>query len=144
MIPLHPLVVHLPIAFTLLVICIQALRVLGKINWPPPLPIILLMLAIVTGFIASFTGEKSFSDLEQQLSPQLIDLIEQHELFANAFVWAGLITVLGWTWLHLKHWNPRFLDWMMLIALLGLGVLIWETGQHGGDLVYRYSIGILP
>ncbi|MFQ6615131.1 MAG: DUF2231 domain-containing protein, partial [Fidelibacterota bacterium] len=89
MIPLHPLLVHLPIAFTILVIGVQLFRVFGRVNWPARLPITLLALAVGSGFLASFTGEKSFSDLEPHLTPQLIDLIEQHEVWANGFVWTG-------------------------------------------------------
>ncbi|RMF07748.1 MAG: hypothetical protein D6762_06980 [Candidatus Neomarinimicrobiota bacterium] len=139
---MHPIFVHFPVALTILVIALQLARVFARVPLSTGSILILLALTVASAFLAGLTGENSFGNLEPQLTPAVVALVEEHETFADGFIWTGLVVLIGWTWGYAKGWNPVWLDRAALVALLLLGILIWETGAHGGDLVYFHGVGV--
>ncbi len=141
--PFHPLLVHFPIALIWLTLLLQFIRLIKNKLFSPTIPILVLGLSSLGSIASSISGEKSFSILQDQLSPELLTLIERHELFANLTLWLSLVTVITWLYLLMKHWNPLWLDRLIFLVLILLFLFVSMTGYLGGELVYSHHIGIL-
>ncbi len=138
--PIHPMVVHFPIALLLasLLFDLAALRWRGEEFRSTSLSLLALgvlaaLAALLTGHVAEDAVEHSGKIPKQA--------IETHEELAFAVFWvfAGLLGVR-----MLSYWG-----WMrersLLVLFLGVGgsVLLLVASHYGGELVYRYGAGVL-
>ncbi|HNV27027.1 MAG TPA: hypothetical protein PKI21_12190 [Nitrospira sp.] len=139
--PIHPMVVHFPIAFLLasLLFDLIALRWRGQECRATSLS--LLALGVLAALVALLTGHLAEEAVEHSGTiPK--QAIETHEelAFAAFWVFAGLLGVK-----LLSYWG-----WMreraLLVLFIGVGgsVLLLVASYYGGDLVYRYGAGVLP
>jgi uncharacterized membrane protein len=139
--PLHALVVHLPIALTVLVpvVAITALW-LGRRTMPAPqawrFAVAALALQLGSGWLAMQTGEGEEDTVETVLSE---GRLHGHEEAADLFlvVSAGVLFVAAGGLL------PNRLGRTLRVAGAA-GTLVtlaagWNVGHSGGQLVYRYG-----
>lgn len=141
--PLHPLLVHLPIALSALVPLIAGGLLLAWFRgWLPRqafLVATLLQLALVaTGVAALKTGEADGERVER-LVPEAA--LEAHEEAAETFVWAaGGVAVLFVVASLLGDRSAAKIvggvATLGTVAVLGLGI---QTGHAGGKLVYQHG-----
>ena len=139
--PIHPMVVHFPIAFLLasLLFDLIALRWRGQECRATSLS--LLALGVLAALVALLTGHLAEEAVEHSGTiPK--QAIETHEelAFAAFWVFAGLLGVK-----LLSYWG-----WMreraLLVLFIGVSgsVVLLVASYYGGDLVYRYGAGVLP
>lgn len=138
--PLHPKLVHLPIALAVL----MPLLVSGVLfavwrDWLPRRVFVFVfagqLLLVGSGLLAMRSGEAD-EDRVERIVPEAA--IEAHEEAAEGFVWAGGI-VLGLALLPLVLRQRSHV--LLAGALVGLGScavlgLGWQVGQAGGEIVY--------
>jgi uncharacterized membrane protein len=139
----HPKIVHLPIALALLMPLVAGSVLLAW--WRKWLParswlivVALQAILIVSGMVSLQTGEAEEERVERAVPEQAI---EAHEEAAEVFVWASGV-VLGLMLLGLATARRR--EGLPLSAIGTLGTLVvlglgYQTGQAGGELVYRHG-----
>lgn len=141
--PLHALIVHMPIALTLLVPLFMVVAlVLARTQLKPTLawafPVGLLTLLLISGFVAEKTGEQQEERVEDVVPH---DAIEEHEEAAELFLLVtGAVLVISAVGLI----NNRIGSTMRVAGLLGSGAILvagWNVGHSGGTLVYTHNAG---
>lgn len=141
--PLHPKLVHLPIALAVLMpLLTSGLLFAWWRGWFPKRTWVLVLagqaLLVASGAAAMRTGETDEERVER-IVPE--SAIEAHEEAAEVFVWgSGLVLGLGLLPLLLRRQKAAQLAGLTVLAgtvvVLGLG---FRVGQAGGELVYRHG-----
>lgn len=141
--PLHPKLVHLPIALAVLMpLLTSGLLLAWWRGWFRPrtwtLAVAAQALLFASGLVAMWTGEADEERVEH-LVPEAA--IEAHEESAEAFVWgAGVLLALSLLPLLLRRRGAAQVAGVVSVvgslAVLGLGI---RVGQAGGELVYRHG-----
>jgi uncharacterized membrane protein len=139
--PLHPAVVHLPIALALLVplVAVAAL-IAARSGWLPARiwAFVVLLQACLVGsaFLAVETGEHDEERVERVVAERHI---EAHEERAEQLLWAavlaGLVGVAGLAPGRAGA-LARPLAFALSLGVIGLAVAV---GHSGGELVYRHG-----
>jgi len=139
--PIHPMVVHFPIALLLTSWLFDLLALRWRGGQFRETSLSLLVLGVLAAAVALFTGHGAEEAVEQggKIPKQAI---ETHEAlaFASFWIFAGLLGLRGISYWGLMRERPGL--------VLGLGVagslLLLVAGYFGGDLVYRYGAGVMP
>ena len=138
--PLHPAVVHLPIALTLvmpliifILIVIEKQEMASLKNWSVAL--ILQIVVAASSMLASNLGEKDEEIVERVVSGAWIHL---HEEWGEKVVWFSF-GVLGVMILSLLLRRVRFVKFLVLLASLAAIYPVLQAGKSGGELVYRHG-----
>jgi uncharacterized membrane protein len=141
--PVHPLIVHLPMALAVLIPILS----FGVIWWVArsaqafgAWKIVIASYAILigTGLVAMKTGENEEAVVENRVAESLI---EDHEERAEIFLWiAGFAAALAVGALFVKNESTR--RTVMIASAIGslavAGAGAW-TGHAGGELVYKHG-----
>ena len=141
--PLHPLVVHMPIALTILVPvfaigALWAIRRGAHIQRAWGIAAAMLTLLLASGWVALQTGQGEEEKVEKVVSESAI---EQHEESAEAFLVAtGVVLLLAGAGLVRGRVGSvaRAVATAGTFALIGAG---YNVGHSGGTLVYREGAG---
>jgi uncharacterized membrane protein len=142
--PLHPAIVHLPLALTfllpvLVLVFAWAIKA-GKMSKEMWLVIIgLQVLVTATGYISLETGETD----EEKVSVIVgKDVIHQHEEAAEIFVGTTVIALASGivVWFLQPGFQDKGRYAVVLLSLLPV-FFAFRTGQLGGNLVYRLGGG---
>ncbi|MBC8322636.1 MAG: DUF2231 domain-containing protein [Candidatus Marinimicrobia bacterium] len=141
--PLHPALVHFPIALLVTAFIFQALH-LWKSYWIcRTTSMWLLGFAAITCFAASVSGQEEAAQVGQSgLDTVVLDIIQRHELMANITTWGSAVVIISWVYFFLKDPHDIRVD-RLALAFLGLlaGVVVF-TGYLGGTLTFIYGVGI--
>jgi uncharacterized membrane protein len=140
--PLHPFVVHLPIALALLLPLLAASALVawwrdwlpGRRAWTPVVVLQALLLASL--FAAARTGEAEEERVEAFVGESSL---EQHEEAAERLlVAAGAVSLLTAVPLVLRGGaRARAAALLAALCMLAVTTLAVQTGKAGGELVYR-------
>jgi uncharacterized membrane protein len=139
--PLHPAVVHLPIALTVLapLVALGSLWAIRRGARPVRawgLTTALLALLSLSGWLATATGDQAEEQVERIVAEAPL---ESHEEAAEAFLLLS-VGVLAVAAVGLRRGRAgqaaRLAGALGTVALLGMG---WQVGHSGGQLVYRYG-----
>lgn len=139
--PLHPAVVHLPVALALLAPLAAAgalVAIRRGAAARPAWAVALAALALLVGssWVALETGEAQEDRVERVVAEAAL---ERHEEAAELFMVAGVV-VLGLATAGLARGRiggtARGVATVGTLALLGVG---WNVGHSGGELVYRHG-----
>jgi uncharacterized membrane protein len=140
--PLHPSIVHLPLALTFIMpalVLIFALMI-RKNKMAPHAWLIIIGLQLVTtvsGYVALETGEDEEHQVEKVVDKKII---HEHEERAEVFVGSTVIAlVLSVATFFLLN-NIQFYLHLTIAAIsLVSCFLAYRTGASGGELVYRHG-----
>ena len=137
--PLHPMLVHFPIALLITSVFFDLLGMLVEGKSFYQMGRWLLILGLLGGVVASLAGASAEDAVVSSGVPS--DAVEFHEELAIITVVVfGVLLVYRW-WAG-AAWSARSKTIYLLIAAIGLG-LLGATGFYGGDLVYRYGAGVV-
>jgi uncharacterized membrane protein len=140
--PLHPLIVHFPIALTfilpILILVFAFMIKTQKMSHLAWLVIIGLQVATTaTGYIALETGENEEHAVEKVLDKKLI---QAHEESAEIFVGFTVLALVLSVGSYFLRTELQFLAQLVICAVtLVSGYLAYNTGSLGGELVYRHG-----
>lgn len=143
-IPLHPKVVHLPIALAVLMPAVTlGLLIAWWRQWLPErtwwIAVILQLTLFGSGWLAYETGEQQEDTVEKVLKTEAP--LETHEHRAKQFFWGSAAVSLLMVLPMLISGRTRR-QWLAVIATTGTFVVFWlgyQVGDAGGDLVYRHG-----
>jgi len=142
--PLHPKLVHLPVALAVLLPLLSAVLWVAIVrSWLPLrawwLGTAAQALLVVSGIVAMQSGEADEERVERVVSEAVI---ERHEEAAQTFVFASgavlLLTVLPFVLRRRPRLAAHSIGGVALATLVVLG-LGWRVGASGGELVYRHG-----
>lgn len=138
----HPQIVHFVIALGLVGVAFRLVSLTGKLKWTNPAAATLLILAAAASLAAQKSGHDAHGPVERV--PGSAEAVEEHEEWGdrtrNIFLVIAGLEIVG---LALGQ-RKAATGVRVLSALAGLAgaFSIYETGEHGGDLVYEYAGGI--
>jgi len=139
--PVHPMLVHFPIALFTTFILLEIIWMVSGKEWVKNSSVLTLFLGLVLVIPTILSGEASAENLEK--ISHLESLIESHETFAKltgiTFLIAFIVKVIL---IRTKKLNVKSNLIVIAISLIGLYFLI-QTGLKGGELVYKHGAGIL-
>ena len=141
---LHPQVVHFPIAFLIIYAVLEIVGVVSKKEFFTKTAYLFLFLGVLGALVAVLTGNQAESIAHQwEKAGAIINFhaIGEHEDYANITLWYFFGVLILRTFFVVKKRltiNAKYL--FIVLALVGT-YFLYETGLHGGKLVYRYGIG---
>lgn len=142
--PIHPAVVHLPIALVLLSVladlCARLIKSEPRRATFRAVGFWSLVAGLAGGALAIAAG---YLDLHRAaLRPETISFVELHRTIG--WVLAGCLVVLcAWRWL-IWHRGQMTINTSYLVgAFLVLGVTLFQ-GWYGGEMVYSFGAGVAP
>jgi uncharacterized membrane protein len=147
---LHPRIVHFPVAFFILYFFLEASGIIFKKDYMLKAAYLILIAGVFTALLAVLTGNQAYNvaKLLSNNKSDLNDLIELHEEYATITVWYFSFVLIFRTYLLVKKkfWdsiNSRTGKLKFVFVALGLigCYIIYMTGIHGGDLVFKHGIG---
>ena len=136
--PLHPMIVHFPIALLITSVLFDAASQVFKRDFLREGAFWLLVLGLAGGIASAISGD--FAEEAAENAGIAESLIGIHETLA--FVTIGIFGfLLLWRWYLRNQFTGSFLAVYLLVATVGVGTL-GATGYFGGDLVYEHGAGV--
>ncbi len=132
----HPLIVHFPIIL-LLVAAVMQITLMFFLNKAYNYAVtILTIVGFVTGLLAATVFHAHAADT---VSPQAMELFEEHEKLAFITIWlSGIASLFKIIRLFIQK---KWIEVVALLFLLGSVVTVSLAGHHGSELVYKQGIG---
>lgn len=143
--PLHPAVVHFPIALLIVGGVAAFLALPARSRFPSAVAAVVLTLGTLGAIVARQTGEAEEERLEPVTVP-IRELIDDHEAWANYTIISGLIaSILAALAYRATARDSRatlLLKSLTATVALLAAFSVYQTGSRGGRLVYDHGIGI--
>lgn len=139
---LHPLMVHFPIALLISAVGLNLLAlVLRRVDWLKNATASLFILGAISAGVTYLTGRQAADSID--LPTDAYSVLSEHaDLALLTLILYGVVAAINafflWKSFDVKPW---FLYGTFLAAAGGLYFLV-ETGEHGGELVFRHGAGI--
>ncbi|MDM5201499.1 hypothetical protein QUF79_26070 [Fictibacillus enclensis] len=132
--PLHPLLVHFPIALLLIGVIVQIIAV-----WKKPffdrLALFLFSTGFLTGILAYVSGDGAEHFLRNQVGHSIESAVHIHETYAlvTLFIFGAVVLL---KLLHMFGFIKPLLPLVLVLSLAG-AVTLSLTGHYGGKMVYH-------
>lgn len=137
MMPLHPLVVHFPIALLLTATVIEIVNLFLKKDYLGKTSTILFVVGVVTGIGAFLTGDPAEEFAERKWGEAIEATVELHETMALvSLIIFGVVAALKLFGQKLKLNVQVIVVLAVLLGIVGSGTLAY-TGHLGGKMVYE-------
>lgn len=139
---IHPMVVHFPIAFIVGAIGADLLSlVLRRWNWLRPATVALYVVGGASAVFTYFTGTWAADAVSVPAAAE--SALTEHSNLAWWTMWffgAYALVRLG-AHLWSKTRGQVAVQGLLLVLALGGSYLLYETGDHGAKMVYKYGVG---
>jgi uncharacterized membrane protein len=142
--PYHPQVVHFVIALLIVGVVFRLVSLTRRFTFTSPAATTLILLGTLASFVAVRSGEDAHGPVERV--PGARQAVVEHEAWGeharNAFVLLSLVELGA---LMLRWRNHRYAGAATIAAAVaGVASLLplYETAEHGGELVYGYAGGV--
>lgn len=139
---LHPQVAHFTIALAIIGALFRVVSLLGRPAFVSPAATTLLLLAALSSFVSNRSGTAAHGPVERV--PGSRAAVQEHEEWGERTEYGlfvlGAIELAA---LALRN-SPKvkIVHGVAAVAALICVGLVYETGEHGGELVYSYAGGI--
>jgi uncharacterized membrane protein len=143
--PFHPAVVHFPIVLILLGTLLAVISFFRSEWIPPYLTASILSLGALGTVAATWTGDEDEERAERALQ-RAEQVLDEHEEWGersrNLAILGALAAVAAAV--SQKRSARIFRSTKALTAVISLGAswFVLEAGHYGGQLVYRYGVGV--
>jgi uncharacterized membrane protein len=140
---LHPVIVHFVIALGVVGVLLRVISLFSFGQWARHGATALLLIAAAGGALAVKSGDAAHGPAER--IPGAREAVQKHEHDGErARNVLGLVALLEVGALLMRKKAGAARGLMAASALVGLGAayLIYEAGEHGGQLVYEYAGGV--
>ncbi|MFE6167788.1 DUF2231 domain-containing protein [Viridibacillus arvi] len=145
--PLHPLIVHFPIALLVFGAVIEILNVFFKKETLNKFGTLLITFGVISGIFALLSGEGAEEFAFQNWGRGLHDQVELHSLFANiSIILFGILAIvkivfkhsaLSWKGSGVKLINKGLISIVIVILSISGIASLAITGDLGGKIVYE-------
>ena len=139
---LHPQIVHFTIVLVIVGVIFRLVSLFGRPAFASPAASTLLIAAALAAVVSVRSGTAAHGPVERAPGsrPPVMEHEEWGERAQIVLLVLGAIELLG---LALRK-SPKVRAVHALAAVVGLaGVyVVYETGEHGGELVYAYAGGV--
>jgi uncharacterized membrane protein len=142
--PVHPALVHLPIAFVLLSVVADLTARLIKSEPRRAAFRTVGFWALIAGLIGgALTIAAGYLDMDRAaLTPETHELVDLH-MTIGWILGVSLVILSAWRWL-IWHRGQMTINTAYLVgAFLVLAVTLFQ-GWYGGEMVYAYGAGVAP
>lgn len=142
---LHPKIVHFAIALLLTYVLLEFLYLIFKKDFLNKSATLILFLGVLGALGSLLTGNQAYHYAESLFDKYDVKiplgLIDEHEEYATWTLYWFLGILIIRFFLNLKN---KFKGWVQvavfILSLVGV-FLVYETGEHGGELVYKHGVG---
>jgi len=137
---MHPYVVHIVVGFIIAGCVLRIISLAGKWNWMNQAAATALILGAIASVVAVRSGTDAHGPAERV--PGAREAVIEHEEWGerarNLFLLIAAVEVVGLAVPSRRRW------FNVASAALGAAGLfvIYETAEHGGDLVYSHAGGV--
>lgn len=138
----HPYLVHFPIALMLTAFGFYVIFLFTKKIEFHSYAVYSFAISLVSAFFAGISGEKAVA-LQSISDPDILQIIEQHEFYANLSIWGSILVMIIWAFGIKKFTIDSLFKWVVFLLLSGLAASVLYTGRLGGNLVYTHGVGVL-
>ena len=140
--PLHPAVVHFPIALALVALLFEAIARHPRGRALEPAAVLLVVLAAAGAIAAKVTGDLAHD--AAVVPPAARALLGRHEELGEIAMWA--LVVLAVVRLALARFGRHrgAATWLYLVLLAGAAGAVAYNGHLGGAAVFRHGVGTDP
>ena len=140
---LHPKLVHLPLALSMLMPLLGgAIALSWWRGWLPRRVWAITLLLHMTLTLSAFAAMQSGED-EQNIAEKVVsgELIRAHEDSASALLWLSVVALFAALIATIAEDERTALRFAAGTVIISLGVAFFavETGGLGGDLVYKHG-----
>lgn len=138
---LHPAIVHFPIVLLNLAVLFDiAGLLLSSKDWIRKAALVLSVLGILFAGITYWSGREASESVD--LSVEAQPVLAEHEDLAEYTLWFfGIYTAIRLALYFFVPYKRSVHAVMIVLALPGL-YLLFETADHGGELVYKHGVGV--
>src|SRR3954467_5472372 len=141
----HPQIVHFVIGLLIIGVVMRVVSLTGKLRFTFPAGLTLILIGTIAAWLAVKSGTEAHGPVER--IPGARAAVQEHEehgiLARNVFFFVTALELIAWG--MTRRANLVRSAWWVYVAsaLVGLfGVFqLYETGEHGGTLVYSYAGG---
>ena len=137
----HPQVVHFVVGLLIVGVAFRVVALTGRLKWTGPAATTLLVLGGIAAYVAAKSGTAAHGPVERV--PGAREAVMEHEEWGertrNVFVGVALLELVA---LALSGGAARTVRAVSALAGLAGLVVLYETAEHGGDLVYAYAGGV--
>jgi uncharacterized membrane protein len=141
--PLHPVIVHFVIALGVVGVLLRILSLLKRDTWMTPAATALIVLAAIAAVPAAKSGVEAHGPAERV--PGARAAVQKHEhdgeRARNILLALGAIELIALA-LRSRAGVARGLHAASALVGLVAAYQLYETGEHGGELVYSYAGGV--
>lgn len=139
---LHPIIVHFTVALTVVGVLLRLVSLTGRVAFAGPAAALLILLAAATSVASVKSGEDAHGPVERVPGARAA-VVEHEEWGERARNVLLVVAALELVALALRR-NPRVRLVQGASAAFGLMALfmVYEAGEHGGELVYAYAGGV--
>jgi uncharacterized membrane protein len=144
LLPIHPALVHLPIAFVLLSVAADLAARLAKSEPRRGAFRTVGFWSLAAGLAgATLTIAAGYLDLNRAaLSPETEQFVDLH-MTIGWVLFVGLAILCAWRWLIWHRGQMTINTGYLVGAFLVLGITLFQ-GWYGGQMVYAYGAGVAP
>ena len=136
LIPLHPKLVHFPIALFLTALVFELASRLFKKSRISEAALLIYCFGVLSTPLVLGSG------LWEQLRLHLNHpLLNQHKTYAIITLWISWVSLVLLWWLN-KYHSKYFRNFFFIILII-VNVTVTVTAYYGGKMVYEYGVGIV-
>ena len=139
---LHPIIVHFTVALTVVGVLLRLVSLTGRVAFAGPAAALLILLAAATSVASVKSGEDAHGPVERVPGARAA-VVEHEEWGERARNVLLVVAALELVALALRR-NPRVRVVQGASAAFGLMALfmVYEAGEHGGQLVHASAGGV--
>ncbi|HTO72752.1 MAG TPA: DUF2231 domain-containing protein [Gemmatimonadales bacterium] len=139
----HPQLVHFVVALGIVGVAFRLVSLSGRLKWTGPAATALILVAAAASWLAAESGHQAHGLAER--IPGAREAVQTHEDLGedtrNIFLFLAVLELAA---LALRN-RANVQRWVLLgSAVTGVAAcyLLYETGEHGGRLVYAFAGGV--
>jgi uncharacterized membrane protein len=134
--PIHPMLIAFPIAFLVFALVADVAYTVIDDAFYARMALWMVTAGLITGAVAAVAGLTDFLALER---PRQLRAGQIHAIGNGVVLVLAGVSLLG----RIGDAEGFIVPWGLALSLL-IGMLLAVTGWYGGELSYRYLIGVDP
>ncbi|MAM18500.1 MAG: DUF2231 domain-containing protein [Christiangramia sp.] len=137
----HPLFVHFPIVLLLIATLFKIVSLWSKKVTYSEGGSILLILGVISVWIAVYTGDQADGIVSRQLCDPTV--LKEHENLATTTAWIfSMALVLDLLLRYVESFKKKSAYYIVALLMLAGSVTLTLAGHHGAELVYQQAAGV--